>query len=85
MEKFIPAAIFISFIVGVGVIAHFLFGRRCRANDGAPLPSQGSAMEDQTAGHEDHEGRDTWKANFETLKKLLTGKLSYERSPSGMN
>ena len=86
MEKFIPAAIAISFIVGVGVTAHFLFGRRRRANHGVPPPSQGSAMEEHTAGHEDHGGRDTWKSNFKALKKLLTGKqsLSYDRSTSGM-
>ncbi len=86
MEKFIPVAIFIAFIVGVGVIAHLLFGRRHRTHDGVPLPSQGGTMEDHTAGHEDYEGRDTWKSNFETLKKLLTGKLSpsNDRSPSGV-
>ena len=56
MEKFIPVAIFIAFIVGVGVIAQLLFGRRHRTHDGLPLPSQGGTMEDHTAGHEDYKG-----------------------------
>ena len=70
MEKFIPVAIFIAFIVGVGVIAQLLFGRRHRTHDGLPLPSQGGTMEDHTAGHEDYEGPRYVEVEFRNPQKI---------------